>query len=658
MRLFIVFLLVVLVHVVTSAQFLYSDSLKHDLAMHKNDDTAKVTLLNQIAYSSIYKRVDSAIEYAAEMIALSDKLGYKYGEALGFIRMSNALNVVGNYPKALESVLDATKIIEKSENRKEELQFQATIAISIIYSNMGDYNRAKSFLYSYTGTTMQKQISGYQKSLVCNQLAYNFLNLNKLDSAFYYAEQNFQYEKTVKKPDGFDQYRLGTYGNVNALLGNYGIAEDCIRKAIGVDNLYGDVNNEIQMYQRLANVLNKTGRTDSAIYYVKKSLLLCQEFGYPRWALDASKTLTSLYEQQNKPDSVVKYMTIMLAAKDSLFSQQKIQQFQLVSFDQQQRQREEETAKKEYRNKVRTYLLIAGLGVFVLITLILYNSNKRNQRTNKALEATLKNLKLTQAQLIQSEKMASLGELTAGIAHEIQNPLNFVNNFSEVNKEMLEELKAERLKPNAEKDEQTQNNIINDLIANEEKINHHGKRADAIVKGMLQHSRASSDKRRLTDINALADEYLRLAYHGLRAKDKSFNAKFETDFDALLGKINIVPQDIGRVILNLINNAFYAVSEKKEETTSGYEPTVTVTTKKYNDHVELRVMDNGNGIPKNIIDKIFQPFFTTKPTGQGTGLGLSLSYDIIKAHGGEIKVETKDGEGSTFIIQLRDNSQI
>jgi len=289
---------------------------------------------------------------------------------------------------------------------------------------------------------------------------------------------------------------------------------------------------------------------------------------------------------------------------------------------------------------------------------------KVNHRTEQ-LRKSLEELKSTQSQLIQSEKMASLGELTAGIAHEIQNPLNFVNNFSDVNKEMLEELKAERLKLNADRDDNLQNNLIDDVIANEEKINHHGKRADAIVKGMLQHSRKSSGQKELTDINALADEYLRLSYHGLRAKDKNFNATIETDFDRSIGKINIIPQDIGRVLLNLYNNAFYAVNEQKnknlslpeEVTPFGkvsplYEPTVSVTTKKSENRVCITVRDNGNGIPQKIIDKIFQPFFTTKPTGQGTGLGLSLSYDIIKAHGGEIKVESKEGEGTKFIIFL------
>ncbi len=266
-------------------------------------------------------------------------------------------------------------------------------------------------------------------------------------------------------------------------------------------------------------------------------------------------------------------------------------------------------------------------------------------------EQALGELQATQKQLIQSEKMASLGELTAGIAHEIQNPLNFVNNFSEVSKELLDEMKVAIEKGDAVEAKE----IMNDVIQNLEKINHHGKRADGIVKGMLQHSRSSSGQKEPTDINALCDEYLRLAFHGLRAKDKSFNATMETDFDESIGNINVVPQDIGRVILNLITNAFYAVNEKKASAGSvgqRYEPTVTVNTKKINDQVEISVKDNGNGISQKILDKIFQPFFTTKPTGQGTGLGLSLSYDIIKAHGGELRVKTKESEGSEFIISL------
>ena len=289
----------------------------------------------------------------------------------------------------------------------------------------------------------------------------------------------------------------------------------------------------------------------------------------------------------------------------------------------------------------------------LLLAAVVYYRFKSKQKANKILEKTVDNLKSTQSQLIQSEKMASLGELTAGIAHEIQNPLNFVNNFSEVNKELIGEMKEEIEKGNYDEVK----TIAKDIEDNEEKINHHGKRADAIVKGMLQHSRSSSGVKEPTDINALCDEYLRLSYHGLRAKDKSFNATMKTDFDKSIGNINIIPQDIGRVVLNLINNAFYVVDEKKKASTSSagqpYEPTVSISTKKKGDKVEIKVSDNGNGIPQKVLDKIFQPFFTTKPTGQGTGLGLSLSYDIVtKGHGGELKVVTKEGEGSEFLIKL------
>ncbi|MBK8654045.1 MAG: hypothetical protein IPN20_09135 [Haliscomenobacter sp.] len=331
------------------------------------------------------------------------------------------------------------------------------------------------------------------------------------------------------------------------------------------------------------------------------------------------------------------------------------------------------------QRRTRSFLVL-GLGLFGLFASLLFYQNRQKQKANALLkqqrdeinlqrdkaESTLHELKSTQAQLIQAEKLASLGELTAGIAHEIQNPLNFVNNFAEVSAEMLDELKEDLAK--GETDEA--HAIANDLKTNLQKITHHGQRASSIVKNMLEHSRQGRDAmhRVSTDINALADEYLRLAYHGLRAKDNTFNATMETHFDPDLPLVSVIPQDIGRVLLNLINNAFYAVHQRA--TTAGaplvgahdqpkgahmgrpYQPTVTVSTQKIDKQILISVQDNGNGIPDHIRDKIFQPFFTTKPAGQGTGLGLSLSYDIIKAHGGELKVETKEGEGSTFTIQI------
>ncbi|HEV8082856.1 MAG TPA: ATP-binding protein [Chitinophagaceae bacterium] len=356
------------------------------------------------------------------------------------------------------------------------------------------------------------------------------------------------------------------------------------------------------------------------------------------------------YKLNNQFDSAFKYQGLALITKDSLNKARinSLAEFQNLTFSEQLRLQDLEKERIQIQNRNRNYAMLAGLAFFFIIALVLYTTNRQKRKANGVLIKTLTNLKSAQAQLIQSEKMASLGELTAGIAHEIQNPLNFVNNFSEVNKELLAEMKNELNSGNTIE----AISIANNLEENEEKINHHGKRADAIVKSMLQHSQSTSAEREATDLNKLADEYLRLSYHGLRAKDKSFNATINTDFDESIGKINIVPQDIGRVLLNLYNNAFYAVVEKMKLQIGDYEPMISVSTKKINDKVEMVVNDNGNGIQQNIIDKIFQPFFTTKPTGQGTGLGLSLSYDIIKAHGGEIKVETKEGEGSEFIIQL------
>lgn len=277
-------------------------------------------------------------------------------------------------------------------------------------------------------------------------------------------------------------------------------------------------------------------------------------------------------------------------------------------------------------------------------------------KQKEELQHALDNLKATQEQLIQSEKLASLGELTAGIAHEIQNPLNFVNNFSDVSVELLEELEEERKKDATERDSELEEEILNDLIQNLQKINHHGRRAASIVSGMLQHSRANTGKKEITDINALADEYMRLSYHGLRAKDKSFNANMVTEFDTTLPKLEVIPQDLGRVFLNLINNAFYAVyqhSLRPEIAGSGYQPTVWVKTKWTGEAAEICIEDNGMGIPDEVKSKIFQPFFTTKPTGQGTGLGLSLAYDIVtKGHGGTIDLESEEGKGTKFIINL------
>jgi signal transduction histidine kinase len=405
-------------------------------------------------------------------------------------------------------------------------------------------------------------------------------------------------------------------------------------------------------------------QTDSAFYYSDKAFKLSQQPGGQLHMISAAELLAKIYYSKKLPDSAYKYLSLATSLKDSIFTSEKLVKVQNLSLQESLQNLQQEQAKKEavreYKSRIKIYSLVAGLAGLLILIFVLYRNNRQRQIANKKIEKAYTDLKSTQTQLIQSEKMASLGELTAGVAHEIQNPLNFVNNFAEVNTEMIADLKQEIDKGNLEEVKA----IATDIEENEQKIVHHGKRADAIVKGMLQHSRSSTGQKEPTDINKLADEYLRLSYHGFRAKDKFFNVSTQTDFDQRIGKINIIPQDIGRVLLNLFTNAFYSVTEKKKSPhplNGGieYEPVVTVTTKRLSSPpaggdggIEIRVRDNGIGIPQKLIDKIYQPFFSTKPTGEGTGLGLSLSYEIIKSHGGELRVETKEGEFAEFIIEL------
>ena len=427
-------------------------------------------------------------------------------------------------------------------------------------------------LYGATGNT-GKQISSYRQ---CRSIAISiadvgelafvnltlgevYLKIGKLDSALSLVQDALVYFSNTTNTD--KKYRglaLLYIGQVYQKKGNYDVSRDTITKAIKASEELNNLSSLGDSYFALASLYQDEKKTDLSLVYAWKSLEIYQEVGRRDGIANTYTLLSSLYSGQHKTDSAFAYLKLATALNDSLNSLEKnsLLAYQNIGFNEQLRLEELEKEKIQTQSRIRTYAMLVGLAVFFVIGLILYRNNRQKQKTNKVLETTLSNLKSTQAQLIQSEKMASLGELTAGIAHEIQNPLNFVNNFSEVNKELIEELKAERLKPKAEKDEQLENEILNDIKENEEKINHHGKRADAIVKGMLQHSRSSSGQKEPTDINALADEYLRLAYHGLRAKDKSFNATIKTDFDQSIGNINIVPQDMGRVILNLIKMLF------------------------------------------------------------------------------------------------------
>jgi signal transduction histidine kinase len=417
---------------------------------------------------------------------------------------------------------------------------------------------------------------------------------------------------------------------------------------------YSDYRNLCLIHGKISILYDAQKQTDSTLKNADLAIFYGKKINARLGLLQIYEFLSSYYDKKD-PAKALNYLKEYNAVRESLYGTKNMQAMQNLVVAEAQRQQEIIEVEKAYQNKIKMYALLGGLIVLLLVAVMFYR-NSVNQKKSRILlqqqknelEQSLRQLRTTQTQLVQAEKMASLGELTAGIAHEIQNPLNFVNNFSEVSTELVKEMVQEVDKGNTDEVKA----IANDVVQNLEKINHHGQRASDIVKGMLQHSRSSSGVKEPTDINALADEYFRLAYHGLRAKDKTFNATMKTDFDESIGKISIIPQDIGRVVLNLITNAFYAVNEKLKQGIADYEPTVSVVTKKVNHQVEIRVADNGNGISANIVDKIFQPFFTTKPTGQGTGLGLSLSYDIVKAHVGELRVETREGIGSELIIQL------
>ena len=508
-------------------------------------------------------------------------------------------------------------------------------------------------------------IAGNADFLYQNAVWANY-NSKRYDKAREYLNYAFELEKR----DSLDLYRQFSprflnaqkdhlEGQIQMDQGNYAEAISLLTKAYNTYNnsTVADRNTRPWAAIHIANCYYQEKEYQSALQYAN----LCYNTAGTqdlRFDLKSNLQLADIYEVLGKKDSAYKYLRKyqdLLKASKKLENTRQIFELQINSIvrdsEKQINQLEQESLLKEQKNKNQRLFIFSTIGALLstlLILLILYKNNKSKQKANTVLERTLSNLKSTQSQLVQSEKMASLGELTAGIAHEIQNPLNFVNNFSEVNSELIAEMKQEIDKGNL----QEVKSIANSIDENEQKIIVHGKRADAIVKNMLQHSRSSSGIKEPTDINALCNEYLRLSYHGLRAKDKSFNATMKTDFDESIGRVNIIPQDMGRVVLNLINNAFYAVDEKKKHNQNGYEPQVSVSTKKNNDKVEIKVSDNGNGMPQKVMDKIFQPFFTTKPTGLGTGLGLSLSYDIVKAHGGELKVETKEGKGTVFIIHL------
>jgi signal transduction histidine kinase len=667
------------------------------------NDTARMKAYSDLgAYYTLEDR-DSSGYYLEKAYSLAAALHLKLNEAsilnlMGVLQMQQE-----KFAKSLEFYLRAMHIakdpsIEKTIRQLSPGQSPASarmLEISKSYDLIGLLNaytgnwteNIKNQMKNYREAEKYAIASGSQKQIatVTFHMGIAHKSAGKLDSALILIKEAQSAFSALNDPQlGRSLIYLGeTYEQ----MGNPDLAAQTLLQASALLNQTNDYVHRGLAYTSLSRVYGHLSKTDSALYYAKESFRIFEKRRDPAWKRDASNLIASHFDRLGRIDSATVYLKLAKSLSDSLGIEERknLLAFQDVLIDEQIKLENLEKERIETREKIRISLLMSGIGVFLVIALLLYRNNRVKKKTNELLqqrnvqiENTLHQLRSTQSQLIQSEKMASLGELTAGIAHEIQNPINFVNNFSEVSNELIDEMK-DKIKKG---DYQEANALADDVKSNLEKINHHGKRADSIVKGMLQHSQRSTGQKEATDINDLCDEYLRLAYHGFRAKNRDAHVQLVTEFDPGLPMASIIRQDIGKVVLNLLNNAFYAVHERQKLEGEGYEPEVILRVGWADNipgatlhapdapdpqHVprnagsEIRnprsivisIADNGNGIPDSIKAKIFQPFFTTKPTGQGTGLGLSLSYDIVtKGHGGALTMESKEGAGSQFFIKI------
>jgi signal transduction histidine kinase len=648
--------LLLLISILSHGQITATDSFRRLLAQ-THSDTGRILLQIRLANTYNFYQPDSAMMLIQNILQEVRRLQFAKGEGRALNVLGLVLTQQAELPRALENYFHALQISRSVHDRQGEAG--SLTYIGGIYVQLSQYRQGIFYLQQALKIAERPQNIDF---LATSNIGDAYEKMNLLDSALFFQQQAISMVKAMPR-GGTTMLSLALtrLGHIQARLKNNTSAFQHYRQALRNAYVTGDLLNLGRIQYRIAELYHQLHQADSSLHYAQLAFFTSQRRSKIT-QLDASNLLAKLYDEHKQPDSAFYYQRVAMVVTDSLYGPEKFQRLQLLTLAEQQRQQELLQEQARSHERFQRIGLLSALGVFLVIALLLWRNIRQQRRANtelnqknsqietqrNTLETTLSELRTTQSQLIQSEKMASLGELTAGIAHEIQNPLNFVNNFSEVNSELIDEMQQE-LKGGGNNEAFA---ISNDIKANLDKINQHGKRADAIVKSMLEHSRTSSGTKEPVDINKLVDEYVHLAYHGLRAKDKLFRVTLKTDYDENIGEINIVPQDIGRVVLNLISNAFYAVNERAKEVIAGYEPTVSVSTKKQKGNIEIKIKDNGNGIPQKILKKIFQPFFTTKPTGQGTGLGLSLAYDIIKAHVGEIKVETREMEFTEFIAEL------
>ncbi len=639
-------------------------SRNHEALGHIGQSLALFEQLNDLrGQSDIYEYLgiiqrsfgdyETSLNSLFRSLELRQQTGYSEGESLSLYHLGVTYKYLGSYEKALDQFLKGLSIAQSKNFWISESY--ALNNIGLIYLETEDYANALEY-FDQSLAIRRKSGDKWGEAGCLDNIGFCHLKMKQYEKALDFCTQALDISNIINDQKG-QANSIFHLGNIHDQASQYELALNCYNQSLEIRKQIGDKKGEAEIILFLAELYATKSFAD---YNIDKSFELMREALKLGNELRANDLLAKIHHgfyeicKKNKMyEDALLHLETHLSIEKEIHNATITQKTQHLEISHRVEKSRQETEMYRLRNAE-----LANL----------YEEIKQQkeeietQKTN--IEQTLVELKAAQAQLIQSEKMASLGELTAGIAHEIQNPLNFVNNFSEVNIELAAELNEELNKTGIlSSDKNILEEIVNSIIQNHEKILNHGKRADSIVKNMLQHSRRNAGQKEPHDINALADEYLRLSYHGLRAKDTSFNATLKTDFDQSIGKINMVPQDIGRVLLNIFNNAFYSVNEKKKQRIENsstaqevYEPAILVSTKKLGDKIQIIIKDNGNGIPQNVLDKIFQPFFTTKPTGQGTGLGLSLSYDIIKEHGGELTVTTQEGVGAEFIIQLPINA--
>jgi signal transduction histidine kinase len=610
--------------------------------------------------------------------------GDKRGIAQSYSSIGSLYYQLDNYPKALQNLYEGLKIFQAIDNKKGIAN--TLFMLSSIYIDQGNDSEA---IKNLRLTIQLHEESGEKFMAGRSYLGLAGIELNRKN--YDEAMKDFFTALAIFKAYGENKsfiansylnigYVCGLLGDEADKNGNNKIAQLNYNRALKYYDSCINIFREIDVEDGIitangykAKILIQQKEFEKAKEYITAYIKQSKKFRSTIDLKEAYASLANLDSAQGHYKEAFENYKMSILYRDSFVNtvntKKALQEKLQYDFDKKHDAIKAQQDKKDLevkRSRTIQYFVIASLGAVILviffIAYIQWKNNQQKQKVNKELqvqkeklEITLNELKSAQAQLIQSEKMASLGELAAGVAHEIQNPLNFVNNFSEVNLELIDEMNIEIEKANLPEIRI----IAGSIKENHEKINQHGKRADAIVKSMLQHSRSSTGQKELTDLNNLAEEHFKMSYHGFRAKDKFFSAIVETQFEPGVGKIKIIPQDIGRVFLNIFNNAFYAVNERKKgyngaltETGIVFEPKVSLKTRKSDDKIEIIVQDNGGGIRPGVLEKIFQPFFTTKPTGDGTGLGLSLSYDIIKTNGGEITVKNIEGEGVVFRISL------